>query len=579
MSSVRFAPRRTFFVVRRDGVRELGAEWPEGAVYRPRPDQHAMQFDGGGVQVVRTGLQADVLRRAHDAVLRGTNPRARVGVAVGSFGDLPIYEEVARYLKEGYAPTARELPANAKEVHLKIANFTGDEIEGLANTPNVDRGFDRVEPEAFAASLPEFLKNPQLLFNHDVFWPVGSVVALEVRPEGLWCRCKVDDELIKTWVREKRVRAFSVRFMVLARRFDPNPTGREPDPSGQLRPEPPEIRVVTKAELLEISIVTIPMNRQSLFSVTKGLDDGSDLVCRGCGAAGVACDCDHGSRAVAYRRMPVSAPATPFNFEARDIVKSFGASGLRQACAWTDGDDPLDGSHCLLPHHQLEDGELRLNQQGLRLAMAKLVAADDDLPEDDRRAAHQHLAEHYRELGEEPPALDKLPSPEKFAGLAFPAAAERVVALRFSPERFADLAAADRWRSGRGFVPAKFSFQSQAAGAAHVLAFEDGVAADQCRTLELAPGVSAVLSAASPRRETEVKTEKKGDSPAPEPQKNQPAPPADAVTEGDEELEVPASLLADMESEIASDGPVDLDRAKRVYEQLSQLSESSEAED
>lgn len=579
MSSVQFAPRRTFFTVRRDGVRELGAEWPEGAIYRPRPDQHALQYDGGGVRVVRTNHQADVLKQALDAVARGKNPRARVGVEAGRFGDLPIYEEVARYLKSGAEPQARELPANVKEVHLKISKVTGSEIEGLANTPNVDRGFDRVEPSAFAEFLPKFMENPLLLFNHDDFWPIGKVLAVEVRPEGLWCKAQVDDEKVRQWVAEKRVRAFSVRFILHGNRFEPNARAKDnADP--EARKQPSEIRVVTKAELLEISVVTIPMNRESLFSVSKGLDDGSDLVCRGCARAGIACDCDRGSRAVAYRRTPVSVPSTPFRFDAREVVKTFGAAGLRQSCAWTDGEDPLDGSRVLFPHHQLDDDEIRLNQEGLRLSMAKLLAADEDVPEDDRVAAYAHLAEHYRELGEEPPEFDKVPTPEKFASVALPAGKERLVALGFSADRFADLAKADAWRAARGFKPAKAGKTQDVIGTTNqVLRFVDDVpSADQCRTLELAPGVTALLSAASKQEPPVNPALTKSATDEPDPKKKEPAASAETEEAAVEEVELPASVIADMEQAVADAAagkPVDLDRAERVYDALSQDDESS----
>jgi len=210
--------------------------------------------------------------------------------------------------------------------------------------------------------------------------------------------------------------------------------------------------------------------------------------------------------------------------------------------------------------------------------MAKLLAADEEFPEDDRRAAYEHLAEHYRELAEEPPAFDKVPTPERFAGVALPAGGERVVALGFTADKFADLAKADRWRSDRGFPPPKGSKASDQMGlGSHVLSF-DGEAppADQCRTLELAAGVMAVLTSAS-KQEPPVANAKKGEEP--EPKKNEPAAPAETETAAEEVSEVPAELIADMESELASDGPVDRDRAKRVFNQMQQVVGASEPEE
>ena len=572
-----FAPRRVLFSARRDGTREFGVEWPEGAKGRLRPDQHVLQFEGAGVQVIRTQHQADVLRRAMDAVTRGTSKRARVGVAVGTFGDETLYEEVGRFQAHDFAPEmARELPANAKTVHLRISKAATAgtvEIEGLASATTVDREFDRVESDAFAKSLPEFMKNPVVLFNHDFFRPIGSVLALEMRPEGLWVKCRIDDDEVRRWVSEGRVRAFSVSFIPTARRFDPNPRAKDTDPSGQKRPEPSEIRVITEAELLEVSVVSVPMNRDALFSIAKSLDAGSDLACRACGSCGVGCDCDGGSRVVAHRPFPVSAKGVPFRWDWRELLKTFGSRGLRQSSAWSDGDDPFDGSRCLFQHHHLDDGDMRLSAEGLKVAMARLLAGDHYLSAADAKGVHAHLAAHYRELGEEPPSMPDSPNPSAAFSVAFGAAgSEHLVGLTATSLKSQELA---RWATHRGF-PAASSIHDDHDGRA-LLAFRGWAeSAGRRRSLELADGIEAVLAAPA-----EAKSEVPP-APVPEPPpmttpKND-ADPAKSADDGDDAyLEVDPALIAQLEAATSDPAaPVDGDLAERLLEQCKEAVEANE---
>lgn len=572
MPTPTFFPTRAYFGVQRDRTREFGVEWPEGAVCRIRPEHHVVTYEGAGVQALRTSQQGDVLRRAFDAVARGTTKRARVGVAVGTFGDLTLYEEVGRFQDPDFkSNTLTELPANAKTVHLKISKVSGEEVEGLASTPNVDREFDRILPEAFAKSLPAFKQNPTLLFNHNRDWPIGNVVELEVRPEGLWCKCRVDDERVRNWVSRGNVRSFSVSFIPTARRFEPNKQAQETDPTGERRPPPPEIRVITEAELLEISIVTIPCNRESLFSVTKSLDAGTDLICRGCGVAGVTCDCDGGSRVVAPRSFPVSAKGLPFTPDGREVVRRLGARGLRQSSAWTDGEDPLDAAHALFVHHHLDEGELRLSGEGMQYAMARLLAGHDDLSPGDRRGVHAHLAAHYRELGRTPPAYDQAPDPSSTYRVAFEGA-EPPVGLLFDKSSATGAAA---WAKRHGF-PDPTSAGEDYDGRTLVTFAGWAESAGRRRTVELADGVLAVVrGAAEPvavPKESPVTMPKSPEN-APDKSTHTPAPAVEeTTTDADDELmEVDSDLLTQLESATKDpDAPVDGDLAERLLEQTAE---------
>jgi HK97 family phage prohead protease len=58
-----------------------------------------------------------------------------------------------------------------------------------------------------------------------------------------------------------------------------------------------------------------------------------------------------------------------------------------------------------LPHHDVRDGQLVTSRRGVFAAMAALLGARGgvSLPEDERRAVYNHLADHYEQMGDEPP--------------------------------------------------------------------------------------------------------------------------------------------------------------------------------
>lgn len=137
-------------------------------------------------------------------------------------------------------------------------------IEGWASTKEVDRDGDIVEPAGFAEAIKYFMENPVLLYMHSMWEPCGKVVEMTIDPEaGFWIKAYIsaanDCEHIRTKIREEILKAFSVGFWPL---------------DGKLVGD---VWHVTKFELWEVSIVSIPANRQALFSVAKALTFGTDL--------------------------------------------------------------------------------------------------------------------------------------------------------------------------------------------------------------------------------------------------------------------------------------------------------------
>ena len=138
-------------------------------------------------------------------------------------------------------------------------------IEGWASTADIDRAYEVVEPDAIERGIQNFLKNPILLYMHNYSFPIGRVIEMSIDSiEGFWIKAVLsnadDVKDIVTKIKEKIIRAFSIGF-------------RELD--GKLLKD---IYKIIELEMYEVSVVTIPMNAETLFSVTKGFVHGTDVM-------------------------------------------------------------------------------------------------------------------------------------------------------------------------------------------------------------------------------------------------------------------------------------------------------------
>jgi len=141
---------------------------------------------------------------------------------------------------------------------IKSLSDGGVRISGLANTPNIDRYREVIEIGAFAATLGIYLTNPIMLLQHDPERPIGTFDQIEIRPDGLWVSGVVkpgtlaSNEAI-TLIKNGVLRTFSVGFRELDGEYDEN-----------------GIYHITQLELYEISVVSIPANRESIFVMDEG---------------------------------------------------------------------------------------------------------------------------------------------------------------------------------------------------------------------------------------------------------------------------------------------------------------------
>ena len=134
-------------------------------------------------------------------------------------------------------------------------------IEGYASTNDVDRAGDVVPPSVWEAGLQNYLKNPIILAFHDHDDPVGRMVEHKVDEKGLWIKARISAAAeVFNLVKDGVLTAFSVGFRVNDAEYN----------------SAAEVFVVKELELIEISVVSVPANQNTLFSLSKAFDDADE---------------------------------------------------------------------------------------------------------------------------------------------------------------------------------------------------------------------------------------------------------------------------------------------------------------
>ena len=129
-------------------------------------------------------------------------------------------------------------------------------LKGYASTWIEDRDGDFIDPDAFNKSLPEYLaKNPIVLWQHDMKCPIGTMSGGEIDQFGLNVEVEVPlpgekepdwkhlayNSIARGIVKTFSIGGFFTREFVMGR------------------------SVIKEVELMEVSVVSIPSNPDSLF--------------------------------------------------------------------------------------------------------------------------------------------------------------------------------------------------------------------------------------------------------------------------------------------------------------------------
>jgi HK97 family phage prohead protease len=138
-------------------------------------------------------------------------------------------------------------------------------IYGYASTDSIDRTSDRILPTAWTrGGLRNYELNPILLFNHDYNRPIGKVVEITTDSRGLKIKGIISKSAgdVYNLVKEGVLSTFSVGFLVKDADYDKSLDGL----------------IVKDAELLEVSVVSVPANQDATFSLAKSFDNQEDYL-------------------------------------------------------------------------------------------------------------------------------------------------------------------------------------------------------------------------------------------------------------------------------------------------------------
>lgn len=128
-------------------------------------------------------------------------------------------------------------------------------IEGYANTTTVDRAGDIIPKTAWESGMANYLKNPIILSQHEYDEPIGRMVDYKIDSKGLWVKARISAAAEDTFnlIKDGILTTFSVGFLIKDATYD----------------AVTDLFVIKELELLEISVVSVPCNQDSTFSLSK----------------------------------------------------------------------------------------------------------------------------------------------------------------------------------------------------------------------------------------------------------------------------------------------------------------------
>lgn len=162
--------------------------------------------------------------------------------------------------KGEYTMHSKLLGEHALVATFKEVSKTDDsiEIEGWANRHSIngeeiiDRDGEVVLPTAY--DLSNFTKNPIMLYMHNRERPIGKITEIGVKGEGLYVKGVVEKSLDPATfdgILKGVLTTFSIGFRGKQGVYDPEA----------------DVYYYTNIELYEVSVVTIPANQDSIFTI------------------------------------------------------------------------------------------------------------------------------------------------------------------------------------------------------------------------------------------------------------------------------------------------------------------------
>lgn len=154
--------------------------------------------------------------------------------------------------------TMKELPSTGD------AGIESVFIEGYASTVDIDRSGDVVPKSVWEAGIQNYLKNPIILAQHDYDDPIGRMVDYKIDDKGLWVKARISSAAEECFnlIKDKVLTAFSIGFKIIDAEYN----------------SAAEVFLIKELELVEISVVSVPCNQNTLFDLSKAFDNAQDYI-------------------------------------------------------------------------------------------------------------------------------------------------------------------------------------------------------------------------------------------------------------------------------------------------------------
>ena len=292
------------------------------------------------------------------------------------------------------------------QAQIKSIDKENHTVTVLVSSATVDRDGEVIDPQGW--EIENYLKNPVLLNSHNIWGGVkeilGKAKSLQKTPEGLVATFqyfvgKGNEAADYAWsLVEAGLAAYSVSFI---------PKEWTDINEGDLR------RKYTRQELLEISHVSVPANPAAVLNAVQHGDKAMiEAVIKAYGLV-------HGEEktVVPYKKHPWLPDDTKWDankarkqfLEYAGGKDNFDPAKYRLGFAWYDKEHKENVTAYKLPHHYVENGDIKTVWRGVTAAMAALLGARGGvaIPENEKEAVYNHLAKHYKDHGTEPPPLKK----------------------------------------------------------------------------------------------------------------------------------------------------------------------------
>lgn len=179
-----------------------------------------------------------------------------------------------KYVNENgfYYSTEINATNETPEKYKKMIPEGATYIEGIVSNGKLNRNGYKIKPEAFMASVNEFMRNPVVLYQHDPERVIGQALGVELENGNIKVQAYVYDDLTDGRIARNLVKGLSTGHITKGVEFENEETGEVISEeefkkfSWEEQMSDKWTLVVTELEWVEFSVVSIPSNRDTYIT-------------------------------------------------------------------------------------------------------------------------------------------------------------------------------------------------------------------------------------------------------------------------------------------------------------------------